>query len=87
MAAPEGDVTVVESKPSRLAPLKKSTTSKASVETFFRVPGHPPPPRPRRAAARTARDCPVRTRRRGSLAVRLAPGLPRGSAARGAVRV
>jgi len=58
MAAPEGDVTVVESKPSRLAPLKKSPTSKASVETFFRVPGPPAsapgPAPPRRARPATA---------------------------------
>ena len=33
----EGDVTMVTGKPSRLAPLKKSPTSKASVENFFRV--------------------------------------------------
>ena len=33
----DGDVTVVTGRPSRLAPLKKSPTSKASVETFFRV--------------------------------------------------
>ncbi len=37
MSSNDQDRSVVTAKPSRLAPLKKSPTSKASVESFFQV--------------------------------------------------
>lgn len=64
MAAPEGDVTVVSSKPSRLAPLKKSPTSKASVESFFRVSNDELQPDPVRGPRCSAGSCRELTRAR-----------------------
>lgn len=89
MAAPEGDVTIVQSKPSRLAPLKKSPTSKASVETFFRVPNPPALPAPPRSGMRAR---PATAPASAPAAVTLwlcapGPGWWRGLAVRGAVCV